>query len=116
MEIYKGSGYTERDAAAMIVRTTFLGWILMTAPLSTYFAVMMKARSYDRRFLGRGIKPNGAAIKEVMAWAQLIRDGLTVDAEMNTISRYLVDTFRDAKNWVLSSPSSRRITTVYAIP
>nr|WP_297284500.1 BREX-1 system adenine-specific DNA-methyltransferase PglX [uncultured Agathobaculum sp.] len=98
MEIYKESGYTERDAAAMIVQNNLFGLdIDDRASQLAYFAVMMKARSYDRRFLSRGIKPNVLAIKESNGMGAAVRDGLTVDAEMNTISRYLVDTFRDAK-------------------
>ena len=98
MEIYKESGYTERDAAAMIVQNNLFGLdIDDRASQLAYFAVMMKARSYDRRFLSRGIKPNVLAIKESNRMSAAIRDGLTTDAEMNEISRYLVDTFRDAK-------------------
>lgn len=98
MEIYKESGYTERDAAAMIVQNNLFGLdIDDRASQLAYFAVMMKARSYDRRFLSRGIKPNVLAIKESNRMGAVVRDGLATDAEMNTISRYLVDTFRDAK-------------------
>lgn len=98
MEIYKESGYTERDAAAMIVQNNLFGLdIDDRASQLAYFAVMMKARSYDRRFLSRGIKPNVLAIKESNRMGAAIRDGMTTDAEMNAISRYLVDTFRDAK-------------------
>lgn len=98
MEIYKESGYTERDAAAMIVQNNLFGLdIDDRASQLAYFAVMMKARSYDRRFLSRGIKPNVLAIKESNGMGAAVQDGLTTDAEMNTISRYLVDTFRDAK-------------------
>ena len=98
MEIYKGSGYTERDAAAMIVQNNLFGLdIDDRASQLAYFAVMMKARSYDRRFLSRGIKPNVLAIKESNGMGAAVRDGLTTDAGMNEISRYLVDTFRDAK-------------------
>lgn len=98
MEIYKESGYTERDAAAMIVQNNLFGLdIDDRASQLAYFAVMMKARSYDRRFLSRGIKPNVLAIKESNGMGVAVRDELTTDAEMNTISRYLVDTFRDAK-------------------
>lgn len=98
MEIYKESGYTERDAAAMIVQNNLFGLdIDDRASQLAYFAVMMKARSYDRRFLSRGIKPNVLAIKESNGMGAVVRDGLTTDAEMNAISRYLVDTFRDAK-------------------
>lgn len=98
MEIYKESGYTERDAAAMIVQNNLFGLdIDDRAAQLAYFAVMMKARSYDRRFLSRGIKPNVLAIKESNLMGAAIRDGLTTDAEMNAISRYLLDAFRDAK-------------------
>lgn len=98
MEIYKESGYTERDAAAMIVQNNLFGLdIDDRASQLAYFAVMMKARSYDRRFLSRGIKPNVLAIKESNGMGAAVRDGLTTNAEMNAISRYLVDTFRDAK-------------------
>ena len=98
MEIYKESGYTERDAAAMIVQNNLFGLdIDDRASQLAYFAVMMKARSYDRRFLSRGIKPNVLAIQESNGMGAAVRDGLTTDAEMNVISRYLVDTFRDAK-------------------
>ena len=98
MEIYKESGYTERDAAAMIVQNNLFGLdIDDRASQLAYFAVMMKARSYDRRFLSRGIKPNVLAIKESNGMGAAVRDGLTTDAEMNVISRYLVDIFRDAK-------------------
>ena len=98
MEIYKESGYTERDAAAMIVQNNLFGLdIDDRASQLAYFAVMMKARSYDRRFLSRGIKPNVLAIKESNRMGAVVRDELTADAEMNAISRCLVDTFRDAK-------------------
>ena len=98
MEIYKESGYTERDAAAMIVQSNLFGLdIDDRASQLAFFAVMMKARSYDRRFLSRGIKPNVLAIKESNGMGAVVRDGLTTDAEMNTISRYLLDAFRDAK-------------------
>lgn len=98
MEIYKESGYTERDAAAMIVQNNLFGLdIDDRASQLAYFAVMMKARSYDRRFLSRGIKPNVLAIKESNRMGAAVRDGLTTNAEMNAISRDLVDTFRDAK-------------------
>ena len=98
MEIYKESGYTERDAAAMIVQNNLFGLdIDDRASQLAYFAVMMKARSYDRRFLSRGIEPNVLAIKESNNMGTAVRAGLTTDAQMNTISQYLVDTFRDAK-------------------
>ena len=63
MEIYKENSYAERDAAAMIVQNNLFGLDIdgCTSQL-VYFAVMMKARSYDRHFLNCGIKPNVLAI------------------------------------------------------
>ncbi len=59
MQIYISFGYTERDAAQNIVRNNLWGLDLdKRAYQLAYFAVMMKARQYDRRFLTRGIKPN----------------------------------------------------------
>ncbi len=59
MQIYLSCGYTERDAAQNIVRSNLWGLDLdKRAYQLAYFAVMMKARQYDRRFLTRGIKPN----------------------------------------------------------
>ena len=98
MEIYKESGYTERDAAAMIVQNNLFGLdIDDRASQLAYFAVMMKARSYDRRFLSRGITPSILAIKESNYMGIAVREELTADAQMNAVSRYLADTFRDAK-------------------
>ena len=65
MEIYKESGYTERDAAAMIVQNNLFGLdIDDRASQLAYFAVIMKARQYDRRLLTRGIQPNIYSICE----------------------------------------------------
>ncbi len=59
MQIYLSCGYTERDAAQNIVRKNLWGLDLdKRAYQLAYFAVMMKARQYDRRFFTRGISPN----------------------------------------------------------
>lgn len=98
MEIYKESGYTERDAAAKIVQNNLFGLdIDDRASQLAYFAVMMKARNYDRRFLSRGIVPNVFAIQESNEMGPVVVDGLTTDKQMNEISRYLVDVFQNAK-------------------
>lgn len=59
MEIYRECGYSDRDAAASIVQRNLFGLdVDERAAQLAYFAVMMKARMYDRRFLTRGIQPN----------------------------------------------------------
>ena len=59
MQIYESEGWSQRDAAASIVQENLYGLdIDRRAAQLAYFAVMMKARQYDRRFLTRGIQPN----------------------------------------------------------
>ncbi|MCR5807901.1 MAG: BREX-1 system adenine-specific DNA-methyltransferase PglX, partial [Oscillospiraceae bacterium] len=66
MQIYLSAGYTERDAAQSIVRKNLWGLDLdKRAYQLAYFAVMMKARQYDRRFLTRGIKPNLSHFQDI---------------------------------------------------
>lgn len=59
MQIYESEGWSQRDAAASIVQKNLYGLdIDRRAAQLAYFAVMMKARQCDRRFLTRGIQPN----------------------------------------------------------
>lgn len=90
LEIYKESGYSERDAVSLIVQNNLFGLdIDERASQLAYFAVMMKARSYDRRFLTHKIQPNVFAIHE--------SNLMEVDERRGNIGTYLMDTFRDAK-------------------
>lgn len=58
MQIYEAQGFTQRDAAQRIVEHNLYGLeIDKRAYQLAYFAVMMKARQYDRRFFSRGIAP-----------------------------------------------------------
>ena len=63
MQIYESYGYTTREAVASIVENNLYGLdIDDRAAQLAYFAVMMKARQYDRRFFSRGIQPHVYAI------------------------------------------------------
>ena len=65
MQIYESYGYTAREAVASIVENNLYGLdIDDRAAQLAYFAVMMKARQYDRRFFSRGIQPHVYAIAE----------------------------------------------------
>lgn len=58
MDIYESQGYTQRDAASAIIENNIYGLdIDERAYQLAYFALMMKARQYDRRLLTRGIAP-----------------------------------------------------------
>lgn len=64
MQIYESNGYNTREAAASIVENNLYGLdIDDRAAQLAYFAVMMKARQYDRRFFSRGIQPHVYSIK-----------------------------------------------------
>lgn len=68
MQIYLSQGYTERDAASLIIEKNLYGAdIDKRAYQLSYFALMMKARQYDRRFLTREdkIKPNLCNFQEL---------------------------------------------------
>ena len=65
MQIYESAGYSQRDAAQSILEHNLYGLdIDDRAAQLAYFAVMMKARQYDRRILTRGIQPHIHAIVE----------------------------------------------------
>lgn len=65
MQIYRSVGYTDRDAVQSIVENNLYGLdIDDRAAQLAYFAVMMKACEYDRRFLRRGVQPHVCAIQE----------------------------------------------------
>ena len=97
MNIYTAQGYTERDAAQRIVEKNLYGLELDDrAAQLAYFAVMMKARSYDRRFLTRGIRPNLCSIQESNS---LNTDYLELFGDLKPTAQKLVDEFIDAKEY-----------------
>ncbi len=59
VNIYEDYGYTAREAAVKIVENNLWGLdIDERAAQLSYFAVMMKARQYDRRFFSRKVQPH----------------------------------------------------------
>lgn len=59
MDIYGSCGYSQREAAELILRNNLYGMdISERAYQLSYFSVMMKARKYDRNILKKEIKPN----------------------------------------------------------
>ena len=97
MDIYTSQGYTERDAAQRIVEKNLYGLELDDrATQLAYFAVMMKARSYDRRFFTRGIRPNLCSIQESNS---LNTDYLELFGDLKQTAQKLVDEFINAKEF-----------------
>lgn len=98
MEIYREVGYSDRDAAVSIVENNLFGMdIDKRAYQLAYFAVMMKARSYNRRALTKGISNNLAVVEESNSIDKFACNGLTTDSEQNKIGEYLVEAYRDAQ-------------------
>jgi len=65
MQIYESCGYTQRDAARSIITKNLFGLdIDRRAYQLSYFALMMKARQYNRRILTLNVKPNLYAIED----------------------------------------------------
>lgn len=99
--IYEDYGYSARDAAISIVERNLWGLdIDERAAQLAYFAVMMKARQYDRRFLTRGIQPHVYAIDESNG---LDYDGdygdFLVNTEHQNTLKYIFKAFKDAKEY-----------------
>ena len=97
MKIYESYGYTTREAVASIVENNLYGLdIDDRAAQLAYFAVMMKARQYDRRFFSRGIQPHVYAIVESnhvdkFAVDYFCNGDMKLTAAMDTIVKELHD-------------------------
>ena len=78
MQIYVSEGYTERDAAVSILENNIYGLdIDDRAYQLAYFAVMMKARQYNRRILKQNIIPLICSIKESNSLSEVFIEELT---------------------------------------
>lgn len=100
MEIYRECGYSDRDAAKNIIEHNLYGLdIDKRAHQLAYFAVMMKARKYDRRLFSRGLKPNIFPVKNSRnigeAYPFEASDFLNSKEHQETIN-YLIDVFKNA--------------------
>lgn len=101
IEIYKACGYTERDAIKLILEKNLYGFdIDERAYQLAYFAVMMKARKYNRRIFNERIKPKIYSIHESNEIScELIEFVAKDDKDIKADLEYLVETFKDAKEY-----------------
>ena len=102
VQIYQAYGYSTREAVQSIVENNLYGLdIDDRAAQLAYFAVMMKARQYDRRFFTRGIQPHVMAIQESNALEafERLQGQLSLDAPCLETVNQLIRTFRDAKEY-----------------
>ena len=101
MQIYTSAGWDQREAAQSILKNNLFGLdIDDRAAQLAYFAVMMKARQYDRRLLTRGIQPNVYSIRESNGiQAMTIEYFHKDDPKLNADIESIVTEMRDAKEY-----------------
>lgn len=101
MQIYEAYGFNQRDAAKSIVENNIWGLdIDERAAQLAYFAVMMKARQYDRRFFSREVQPHVYAIRESNhldpSYIEYFVNG---DSKLKADMSTLVEELHDAKEY-----------------
>ena len=101
MKMYENDGYSQRDAAQCILEHNLFGLdIDERAAQLAYFAVMMKARQYDRRIFSRGIQPHVYAIAESNDIDSFTREYFTNnDQKLKTALASIMSDLRDAKEY-----------------
>lgn len=94
--IYLECGYSEREAAKSIVENNLYGLdIDNRAGQLAYFAVMMKARKYNRKILNGETAPNVTAIQESNS---INPDYLSLFGDLESKARELLENMKDAKD------------------
>ena len=97
MQIYVSEGWTEREAAKSILQNNIYGLdIDERAYQLSYFALMMKARQYNRRILSEGIVPNVMAIEESNTFNKEL---LRRFGDLKPLAEKILNAFVDAKEY-----------------
>ena len=101
MQMYENDGYSQRDAAQCILEHNLFGLdIDKRAAQLAYFAVMMKARQYDRRIFSRGIQPHVYGIVESNDIDTFARDYfVNNDPKLKAALDSIMKDLRDAKEY-----------------
>lgn len=106
MQIYESAGYGQRDAARSILENNIYGLDIDDRAFQlAYFAVMMKARQYNRRILTGEYKTNLYSIEESnginRAHIKYFGISLSESEKEEAVSQInsLLDTFIDAKEY-----------------
>ena len=106
MQIYESAGYGQCDAAKSILKNNIYGLDIDDRAFQlAYFAVMMKARQYNRRILSAEYKPNLYSIQESNSinreQLKYFGVGLREEEKEKALDQMtaLLDTFIDAKEY-----------------
>lgn len=111
MQIYNSVGYSDRDAVRNTIENSLYGLdVSDRAAQLSYFAVMMKARRYDKRFLTRKDENGKPDVPQAKVYAicesnelsdrqwQDVFSEFDSSADRDTV-KYLADAFTDAKEY-----------------
>lgn len=109
VQIYESCGYTTRDAVRSIVEKNLYGLdIDDRAAQLAYFAVMMKARQYDRRFLTRKDEDDNPDVPQPKVYAicesnsideKVLEYFANDDAKLRLALQNIVGELNDAKEY-----------------
>ena len=106
IQIYESAGYSTRDAAKCILEHNIYGLDIDDRAFQlAYFAMMMKARQYNRRILNGEYKPNIHSINESNGinreHLKYLGSGCSEDERDKALEQIgiLLDTFKDAKEY-----------------
>jgi hypothetical protein len=106
IQIYESAGYSTRDATKCILEHNIYGLDIDDRAFQlAYFAIMMKARQYNRRILNGEYKPNVYSIKESNGinreHLNYLGSGCSEDERNKALEQIviLLDTFKDAKEY-----------------
>lgn len=96
MDIYRNQGYSDREAAKLILENNLYGLeIDERAYHLAYFALMMKARSNNRRILSKDTKVNVFEIRESSGELKPEYDQYL--GNYKKLAQYLINEFQEAK-------------------
>lgn len=102
MQLYENEGYSSREAASLIIANNIFGLdIDERARQLAYFAVMMKAREYDRLALRKNLKPHVFDVEETgVLKAEVVVQNFTStlnSKELRESLRIILDKFEYGK-------------------
>lgn len=97
MKIYDSCGYSQRDAAKLILEKNIYGLdIDKRAYQLAYFSLLMQARKYNRRILNSAININLACIEDAVKIDSAVLDRL---GREKITAQKLIDIFKNAKEY-----------------
>lgn len=98
--IYQHAGYSEREIPQLILEKNLYGLdIDDRAAQLAYFALMMKARSYNRRIFRRPLELNVCSIQESNGITQEVIDYFASNFSQRHDVNYLIEIFRNAREY-----------------